>query len=188
MWYFSTTDNWCAKLSASRDCLRLSWLVKTEAKKALSTTVFSVFFVTLAFFPIQHQGHFFPFFCCLSICVGFLLAPFMFFDRFNPTRTLAFLISFLHYWTQAPSQHYPQINCLCFFSLLEHFLFVFKWKILFIHPGLLLLLFDLPLIYLRAQILDLGGCQSSTSMTRPGTLLSAKQAYMRFFHTHYRRD
>lgn len=38
----------------------------------------------------------------------------MFFDRFNPAWALAFLISFLHYWTQAPSQHYPQISCLHF--------------------------------------------------------------------------
>lgn len=33
------------------------------------------------------------------------------------------------------------------FSLLVYFLFVFNWEILFIHPGLLLPLFDLPLKY-----------------------------------------
>lgn len=74
--------------------------------------------------------------------MGSFLVPSVFLDRFNTTRALAFLIPFLHYWTPTPSLHYSQINCLWFFSLLVHFLFVVNWEILFNHPDLPLPLFD----------------------------------------------
>lgn len=74
--------------------------------------------------------------------MGSFLVPSVFLDRFNTTWALAFLIPFLHYWTPTPSLHYSQINCLWFFSLLVHFLFVVNWEILFNHPDLPLPLFD----------------------------------------------